>query len=129
MIRVILILLVMVTYCQLGVAQGESKLEHKISKKWIVNRIILNGVENQEDYPTNNDELILKNDGSFILLDKVYNYSELGAWRIIKEDILYLEILGDEDESRFKIVYVDDKVMELRLLGVEYELIIYYDSK
>ena len=78
--------------------------------KWFAKQIKINGKEDPENYPVNNDEMIFNNDYTFISIDKTFDYEESGRWETIDQDKILL--IKEEDESLFKI----NELTETRLV-------------
>lgn len=106
----------------------QSRIDKKMFyKTWYVKSITLNGVEDREEYPNNNDELILRETGEYIINDKVFDYTEKGIWSINqKEELVFKE--ESNEVSAFKIIKLTESSLVIAIIEGGEELKMFYKS-
>lgn len=93
---------------------------------WYTKQILINGMEDPENFPVNNDELALNRDMTCVSVDKTYDLVEKGTWEIIKPD--KFSINGEDDTFIFKIIKLTETELETKMVTDEINMIIKYKN-
>lgn len=103
--------------------QHEIEFE-KLYGTWYVKQILINGKEDLENFPTNNDELTFNRNMTIISVDKTYDLIDKGTWKIKNPDMI---IINTEDDSTiFQILKLSSKELETKMISDDIDMIIKY---
>lgn len=108
-------------------AMADSLLQ-KLCKTWYSKKLVLHDL--QEEYPTNNEELILRRDMSYSAVDRVEEDSLAGTWQITRSDVIMLTAEPTGESHSFRLTELTDEVLVTKVLDTEEENIsIHYGAK
>lgn len=103
--------------------QHEIEFE-KLYGTWYVKQILINGKEDLENFPTNNDKLTFNPNMTIVSVDKTYDLVDKGTWKIKNPDLI---IINTEDESTiFQILKLTSKELETKMISDDVDMIIKY---
>ena len=103
--------------------QHEIEFE-KLYGTWYAKQILINGKEDLENFPTNNDELTFNRNMTIVSVDKTYDLIDKGTWKIKNPDMI---IINTEDESTiFQILKLSSKELETKMISDDIDMIIKY---
>ena len=94
---------------------------------WYAKQILVNGKEDKENYPVNNDELTLKHDMTYFSIDRTYGNVDEGTWSIVKPNKF---VIKTKDEYvTFLISKITNDELITKMVSNEIEMIIKYTNK
>ncbi len=99
---------------------------NRLIRTWYVKQILVNGKEDLENFPVNNDELILNADMTYKSIDKTYDLKQTGAWSFSKPDKIIIET--EEESVIFQIVKLTVTELETKMVTDEIDMVIKYKS-
>ena len=103
--------------------QHEVEFE-KLYGTWYVKQILINGKEDLENFPTNNDELTFNRNMTIVSVDKTYDLIDKGTWKIKNPNMI---IINTEDESTiFQILKLTSNELETKMISDDIDMIIKY---
>lgn len=94
---------------------------------WYAKQILVNGKEDKENYPVNNDELTLKHDMTYVSIDRTYGNVDEGTWSIVKPNKFIIKT--KEESVTFLISKITNDELITKMVSNEIEMIIKYTNK
>jgi len=98
----------------------------ELYKTWYVKQILVDGQEDKENYPSNNDELTLNRDMTLISVDRLVDEVNRSTWEIKKPDMFIIHT--EEGSALFKILKLTASELETRMMTDEFDMVIKYRS-
>lgn len=99
----------------------------KLLGTWYVKELLINGKPDPENFPVNNDELILNQDMTAISIDKTFNIEDSGNWERLSEK--EFAIIIEDERIVFQILKLTDTELETKMLTDEIDMIINYKKE
>lgn len=106
--------------------QNQKQVADLLIGTWYVNEILINGQPDLEDFPTNNDELILNEDGTFVSIDKTFDMEDKGTWERLDERRFAVTTEGEK--VVFEILNLTISEMSTRMVSNEIDMVINYSK-
>lgn len=98
----------------------------ELYKTWYVKQILVDGQEDKENFPSNNDELTLNRDMTLTSIDRTVDEVNNSTWEIKKPDMFLINT--EEGSVAFKILKLTASELETRMINDEFDMIIKYRS-
>ncbi len=109
------------------VADGGQKIDQKLLiGTWYVKQILIDGQEDRENFPVNNDELILSSDGSCRSIDRTFDMEDVGNWTVRESRIL--EIDGQGEKVEFEIIELTSQTLVTKMLTEDIDMVLKYSK-
>lgn len=99
----------------------------KLLGTWYVKELLINGKPDPENFPVNNDELILNQDMTAISIDKTFNIEDSGKWERLSDK--EFAIITEDERVVFQILKLTDAELETKMLTDEIDMVINYKKE
>jgi hypothetical protein len=135
--KILIVLLITFTIAQSNTEGIETRMNYseeqdvidfeKLYQTWYVKQILVDGQEDQENFPVSNDELTLNRDMTVISIDKTFDLVEKGTWEIKKPDRILIKT--EEGPVTFKILKLTSTEFETKMVTDDIDMYISYRNE
>lgn len=82
---------------------------------WIIHERKVNGLLVSGNGPSQQDEIILREDNTQTTTDKAFNYEEFGPWRLVDGRFLELTDSKENQKKLFEILSLQGRELKIRI--------------
>ena len=95
---------------------GATILKKDLVGIWRIDETKVNGLIISDNDPSQQDEIILREDNTHTRTDKSFNYEESGPWRLIDNKFIELTDSKKNQKKLFEIISIQGRILKIRIM-------------